>query len=135
MGNKNTDIWIEADENDLLIEVLLEDHEDIDVVMEGTILFNPSVEIDPLIKDYLEHPNDLTVIYMGAGPITANSYTHTQGIGSDTWNINHNLNRAGVVIQCFDNNKVEVMAEIQHIDNNNSIIRFGLVMSGTAECR
>lgn len=135
MGSKNTDIWIEAVENDVNIEVLIEDHDDIDVMMAGTALFNPGEDIDPLIKEYLEHPNDLTVIYMGSSPLTANSYTHTQGIGSAIWSINHNMNRPGVVIQCFDNNKREIQAEIQHIDNNNSITRFGLVLSGTAECR
>lgn len=131
---KNADIFLEAIENDVYIEVTVEDHDDIDVIMEGTSLFS-TLDIEPVIKDYLEHPNDLTIIYVGSSPITANSYTHTQGIGSDTWYINHGLNRPGVVIQCFDNNKVEVMAEIQHIDNNNSVARFGLVMSGTAECR
>jgi len=132
---KNTDIWIEAVDNDLYIDVLIEDHDDIDVVMAGTSLFTPETELDPIIKEYLENPNDLTIIYMGSSPITANSYTHTQGIGSTTWNINHNLNRPGVIIQCFDNNKVEIKAEIQHIDNTNSTAKFGFVVSGTAECR
>lgn len=135
MAQKNTDIWIEANENDLNIEVLLDGAEDIDVTMAGTSLFNADEDIDPIIKDYLEHPNDLTIIYVGSSAINNTSYTHTQGIGSNTWNINHNLNRPGVIIQCFDNNKQEIKAEIQHIDNNNSVARFGLVLSGTAECR
>jgi hypothetical protein len=132
---KNTDIWITANGDNLDIDVLLDGIEDIDVVMAGTSLFNPTMEVDPIIKDYLEHPNDLTIIYLGGSPITSNSYTHTQGVGSMTWNINHGLNRAGVIIQCFDNNKKEIKAEIQHIDNNNSTAKFGLVISGTAECR
>lgn len=132
---KNADIFIEAVENDVNIDVQIEDHDDIDVVMGGTSLFDSTEDLDPIIKDYLEHPNDLTIIYMGASPLTANSYTHTQGIGSATWNINHNLNRPGVIIQCFDNNHQEIKGEIQHIDNNNSIARFGLSFSGSAECR
>lgn len=135
MNQKDAGIWVEAVENDVFIDVLIEDHDDIDVTMAGTFLFNPSEDIDPLIKAYLEHPNDLTVIYVGSSIITQSSYTHTQGVGTDTWYINHNLNRPGVIIQCFDNNHREVKAEIQHIDNNNSVAKFGLVLSGTAECR
>jgi hypothetical protein len=135
MAQKKIDIWIEAEENNLNIEVLLEDHDDIDVVAEGTVLFDYDVDLDLIIKDYLEHPNDLTVIYMGASPITAIAYTHTQAIASATWNINHNLNRPGVVIQCFTASKQEILAEIQHIDNNNSVVRFDFALIGTAECR
>jgi len=132
---KNADIFIEAIENDVNIEVALEDHDDIDVTMAGTAIYTGETDFDPIIKDYLEHANDLTIIYVGANPIVSSSYTHNQGIGSATWNITHNLNRAAVVIQCFDNNKREIKAEIQHIDNNHSVARFGMVMSGIAECR
>ena len=135
MAQKNTDIWISADGDNFDIDVLLEDHDDIDVVMAGTYLFDPDMEVEPIIKNYLEHANDLTIIYLGGSPITSSSYTHTQGVGSDTWNINHGLGRSGVIIQCFDNNKKEIKAEIQHVDNNNSTAKFGLVISGSAECR
>lgn len=135
MAQKNADIWITQEDDGYGIDVVLENSDDIEVVLAGTSLFAPFGDLEPVIKDYLENPNDLTTIYVGNSQITINSYTHTQGIGSTQWNINHNLNRPGVIIQCFDNNKREIYAEIQHIDNNNSVARFGLLISGTAECR
>jgi hypothetical protein len=129
------DISITQSGDDLLLDIIIEDHNYIDVVMEGTCLFNPSEDIDPLIKDYLGNPNDLTVIYVGGSVITPSSYTHTQSAGVTVWYINHGLNRPGVVIQCFNTSHQEVLAEIQHIDNNNSVARFGFAMTGTAECR
>jgi len=135
MAQKNADIWISKEGENYDIDVLLESHNDIDVVMGGTSLFNANVDIELALKNYLEHPNDLTTLYVGNSVIAAVAYTHTQGIGATQWTINHNLGRAHVVIQCFDNNKKQVFAEIQHINSNQSVARFGFSMSGTAEVR
>lgn len=132
---KNADIFIEADINNYNIDVIIEDHDDVDVTALGTVLFDPDIDIEPIIEDYLENPNDLDTLYIGNNQVvSATTYTHIQGVGSDTWNITHNLGRK-VIIQCFDNNGQEFKGDIQHIDNNNAKVRFGFVLSGYAECR
>jgi len=132
--DKRLEIFIEQSGQDINIDVALDEHEDIDVQFEGVVLMNPD-DIDPEIKNYLENPNDLTTLYIGDQQINVSSYRHIQTVASATWNVVHNLDREGVMIQVFDSNNINVLAEIENIDENNAVIRFAFPVAGTAECR
>jgi hypothetical protein len=130
---KETNILIVQDGIDYEVDVMLETF-DIDVMLEGTVFMDYD-QIEPIMKDYLENPNDLDTLFVGNQEITVNAYTHTQSVASSTWNINHSLARRDVVIRVFNSSHIEVLAEIENIDNNNSVVRFAFPVSGTAECR
>jgi hypothetical protein len=60
-------------------------------------------------------------------------YVHNQGIANSIWNVLHNLNKKAVIVQVFDMNGIEYKAEVEHTDDNNTVIRFGFAMSGYAQ--
>jgi len=81
-------------------------------------------------KDGTTDP-DLIVKSSGTGDL---SYTHTQGMAAQTWNINHNLGkRPAIHVEDMSGN--EIIPQIIHIDNNNAQAVFGnSTYSGTAYC-
>lgn len=62
-------------------------------------------------------------------PIT--NFIHTQTIPSDTWSINHQLNKYPA-ITIIDTNGFEIEAEIIHTNKDNLTITFSVVFIGTA---
>ena len=61
------------------------------------------------------------------------AYTHTQGSGSATWNITHNLNTTSVNVQVFDGtSKVVIPSEIETTGANTVQITFNEVVAGRA---
>jgi len=74
----------------------------------------------------------------GSGPLPNSSmvlgYHHIQATVVNTWTVHHNFNTNKLIVAgVFDvNNKVIIPDEIEMIDTNNVIIRFGAPMSGTA---
>ncbi|MBS3993820.1 MAG: hypothetical protein KGZ87_08895 [Bacteroidetes bacterium] len=63
-------------------------------------------------------------------PTDAN-FIHTQTIPSDTWSINHQLNKypSVTIIDTIGN---EIEGSVLHLDNNNLTITFSVVLIGTA---
>ena len=66
------------------------------------------------------------------GSITGNTtYIHEQGLASDIWEINHNLNK-WPSITVVDSAENVVMGDEQYIDNNTLVIRFNNSFKGKA---
>lgn len=61
----SAELIVLKDESNFTIDIMLAGANTIDVVAAGTIIYLPKDEYLPLVKDYLEHPNDLTDIYIG----------------------------------------------------------------------
>lgn len=59
------------------------------------------------------------------------SYTHTQGVASDTWVIAHNLGY-NPNIQIFDSGENLVEGSVTHTDANNITVTFSIAISGVA---
>lgn len=59
------------------------------------------------------------------------SYTHTQGIESDSWEIEHNLGFYPSVTVFLSSGDV-VEGAIEHLDTNTLTITFSVAISGTA---
>ena len=49
-------------------------------------------------------------------------YTHTQGIASETWTINHNLNTRGVIVTVYDSNDRVIIPDQIQVSNSNSVV-------------
>jgi len=60
-------------------------------------------------------------------------YTHTQTVASTTWNINHQMNTDGTIIQCFDssNQLIEPLSVVL-TDSDNTVVTFVTAQSGKA---
>jgi hypothetical protein len=63
---------------------------------------------------------------------TGSVFTYVQELPSDTWNINHNLGfiPGGVFITDIDG--FDCIGEIEHTDNNTTIVSFSEPIAGTA---
>ena len=89
------------------------------------------------ITSQLGQKMDITVYDVdNNGLVDANkqqSYTHPQAIVSDTWTINHNLNRYPPVLVRNNAGEPVTPNEVQYPTANTTIITFGVPMSGTAE--
>ena len=59
------------------------------------------------------------------------NYLHIQGVASDEWVINHNLDKYPSVT-VIDSSGSEVIGEVTHIDKNNLKIKFAGGFSGKA---
>jgi len=58
-------------------------------------------------------------------------FPFTQNVSSDTWSITHNLAKFPSVT-IVDTGGNEVTGEVEHIDNNNLIVKFSAEFTGTA---
>lgn len=63
--------------------------------------------------------------------IKQTTYIHEQGIASDTWNINHNLNRYPSVT-VVDTLGTVVNCEVTYLDKNNCVLTMNAPFKGTA---
>lgn len=68
----------------------------------------------------------------GTDGISDKHFTHNQSIPSDTWSINHNLNKIPSVT-ITDNEGMEYEGSVNHTDNNNLVLTFSAPISGFAE--
>lgn len=59
------------------------------------------------------------------------NFLYTQSVASDTWNIQHNLNKFPAVMVTDSSNNV-VVGDINYIDINNIVITFSGAFSGKA---
>lgn len=70
----------------------------------------------------------------GELPVFVAQYEHTQVVSSDTWIINHNLNRVpGVTV--IDSGGNEVEGDYTHPDLNNTVLTFSAAFGGKAYLR
>ena len=61
------------------------------------------------------------------------SYVHTQAIPETLWIVNHNLNTK-CSVQVVDEDKNEIIAQIDWINNNTVNITFNIPVSGYVYC-
>jgi hypothetical protein len=61
------------------------------------------------------------------------SYTHTQSVPATTWVVNHNLNTK-CSVQVVDEDKNEIIAQIDWIDNNTVNITLNIPFTGYVYC-
>jgi hypothetical protein len=59
------------------------------------------------------------------------NFVFTQGVAAGSWNVAHNLNKLPAV-QVFDSAGTPLKGEVNHVDNNNLIIKFNNPVSGNA---
>jgi hypothetical protein len=102
----------------LRVEILSEDPT---VLVSGKLWFNSS---DSSLRYY----NGSQVVNLSTG---FSVYTHTQGVASDTWSIEHNLNRH-VQITIVDSGDNVVEGAESYDDLNNITIEFGAPFTGKA---
>lgn len=60
-------------------------------------------------------------------------YEHNQRTPSLSWSVNHGLN-INPVMQVYDINRKVILADIQHLSLNQSIVTFNLPTSGFVRC-
>ena len=60
------------------------------------------------------------------------SYLHTQGVASQTWTVNHNLNTNDYVYFVYDSNHTLMYVTVEAIDLNTAQINLTEAMTGTA---
>ena len=63
--------------------------------------------------------------------ITSKTYTHEQGIASDTWEINHNLNKYPSVT-LVDTAGTQFQGRVEYTDENNCIVYMNGATKGKA---
>ena len=69
----------------------------------------------------------------GVGFTRNADYVHTQSVASTTWNINHQMNTDGTIIQCFDSSNILIQPKTTIIpDSNNVNVTFETAQSGKA---
>lgn len=61
------------------------------------------------------------------------AYRHFQSVASNTWNVKHNLLR-NPSVTILDSNGFHVEGSVQHIDQNNLVIKFNSTQVGSAYC-
>lgn len=66
------------------------------------------------------------------GRITQRGYIHAQTEPEQEWNINHNLNTQGTSISIYDSEGGMILADVYHIDSNNSRVVFAQPQLGKA---
>lgn len=59
-------------------------------------------------------------------------HRHDQGIPSDEWQIAHGLNAKPAAVAVFDTSNTMVFGDVEHINDNNLVIRFSLPFAGVA---
>lgn len=59
------------------------------------------------------------------------TFTHTQGVASDTWSVAHNLNKFPSVIIVNDSGML-IYADVEYVDINNVTITFAAPETGKA---
>ena len=69
----------------------------------------------------------------GGGPSPAISYTHTQGVASSSWTVNHNLGYKPVV-STYTTGGLEFIAEVLHISDNQFTVTLASPLAGYARC-
>jgi hypothetical protein len=82
-------------------------------------------------------PNDLKLVFAeaidGRAFIRDDDYFHQQTVASTTWDIQHNLNSFGQIVQCYDHNREWVFPEEITLDGRNrTICTFAQPVSGEA---
>lgn len=82
------------------------------------------------IEEWVSDSNG-NLVQQGAGGGTDKNFVHVQGLPSDTWTINHNLNKFPSVT-IVDSANTEVIGEVEHVDLNNVILKFSGAFSGRA---
>lgn len=96
-------------------------------------------DIDRLVPDVATSVTDNTLrlnfsdSVSGAAFIRNADYFYTQDTASSIWNINHNLNITGAIVQCWDHESERIYPEnIQKISSNIHKITFSEPVSGYA---
>ena len=64
----------------------------------------------------------------GAGDL---NYTHTQAVANTTWTITHNLGKRPAVT-IVDGSENVIYGDIEHVSNNQLVIRFASAQAGKA---
>lgn len=78
-------------------------------------------------------PVDLSQIGSGgSGTGGPTQFIHVQSISSETWVINHKLNKAYPTVVVVDQNGEEGIPDINSVDENNLELLFSVPFSGTA---
>lgn len=72
---------------------------------------------------------DWTPMFSGGGGAT---YLHTQGVPSDTWTVNHGLNKYPSVV-VIDNSGTHIEGTLQYVTTNQVVITFATPISGIAQ--
>lgn len=67
----------------------------------------------------------------GVFVVTSQTYIHEQGIASDTWEINHNLNKYPSV-SLVDSAGVQFQGRVEYIDKNSCIVTMNGATKGKA---
>lgn len=65
-------------------------------------------------------------------PVGDKHYTYTQAIPSDTWIINHNLNKKPSIEVVDSAGNVQIPDEAKVVDNNTVIVKFIAAFAGEA---
>ena len=90
----------------------------------STDIYLRLLEAEKKVKDFLEKTEHLT-------QIVDKNYVHEQIQSSDSWIVQHNLNKYPAV-SVVDTGKNEIVGDIKHIDKNSLIINFSHAFSGMA---
>lgn len=59
-------------------------------------------------------------------------HRHDQPVPSDEWIIPHGLNTKPAAVAVFDTSNTMVFGDVDHVDENNLVIRFSAAFAGTA---
>lgn len=59
-------------------------------------------------------------------------HRHDQAVPSDEWTIPHGLNTKPAAVAIFDTSNTMVFGDVDHVDENNLVIRFSASFAGTA---
>ena len=68
---------------------------------------------------------------INADDVSNSRYVHNQTTASDTWIIQHDLNRI-VSVSIYNTDNAEIQSEILVIDKNKVIVKFTAPFAGTA---
>lgn len=99
------------------------------IMNDGSVVKTPSVVAQDII-DLQDQIDDLqNQINNIEGDKT---HTHTQALDSDTWTVDHNLNKRPS-ISVYDSGNNSVRYEVEFVSLNSVILRFSAPISGTAD--
>lgn len=76
-------------------------------------------------------PNLITLNTASSQNILTRRYTHTQGVASNTWTINHTLGGFPSV-SVVDSAKTVVVGEVQYVSSSQVVVTFSAPFSGYA---
>lgn len=98
--------------------------------MSEGINFDALFQIDAGLQVQGEGVIDVTTTN-GIATVTSTTYIHEQGISSDTWTIEHNLNKFPSVT-LVDTAGTQFQGRVEYIDENNCIVYMNGATKGKA---